>query len=263
MRACVFGAGLVAVAALVATPAAAIKKVAYPEIKVEVAAVYKPDPAFEAMHKAFADAAAKKDAAAMFTLVGPTFLWTAQNEPTIEFDLGRNALHNFKVVFGFRELGKDVDGPVENGPYWEALQAFAADGTFYAANDSGNLVCGPIGASVVDEQAFEQARKAIAGPDDEADWYFTLAETSVAKAPGDTGPPIAKVGTVALPVLSVYPEASADKPSTAPTHLEVLLPSGKSGWIPAASARALVSERLCFAKTPDGSWKIAAYDQAE
>ena len=79
------------------------------------------------------------------------------------------------------------------------------------------------------------------------------------KAPGDTGAPVAKVGTVALPVLSFYPPAKEGQPQ--PTDVEVLLPSAKSGWIPATAVRPLFTERLCYAKTPSGDWKIAAIDQ--
>jgi hypothetical protein len=170
-----------------------------------------------------------------------------------------NAIHNFKVVFGFRALGKDKDGGVDNGPYWDALAAFAGDSTYYVATDSGNLICGPIAADVANDNIFEQASKKIETGDDRADWYFTLANTDVAKAPGDTGASVAKVGTVALPMLSFYPPAKEGQPQ--PTDVEVLLPSGKSGWIPATAVRPLFTERLCYAKTPSGDWKIAAIDQ--
>jgi hypothetical protein len=245
-----------------ASPAgAALKRAAYPEVKVELSEAFKPDPAFATMRKSLTDAIAKKDAAALAALVGPTFVWTMAGATIEQFDMGRDAVHNFKVVFGFREQGKDVDGGVDGGPFWDALAAFAADGTYYQEND--NLVCGPMVASIADEKVFDQARGKIETGDEGADWYFTLAETPVAKAPGDTGPPVAKVGTVALPVLSVHPPTPAGKPAITPTHLEVLLPSGKSGWIPVTAARPLSAERLCYAKTPKGEWKIVAYDQPE
>jgi len=240
---------------------AALKRVPYPEIKVDVSEAYKPDAAFNAMRKALTDAVAKKDSAALFALIGPTFIWTMQGSTVEQLDMGRDSLHNFKVVFGFRQQGKDVDGGVENGPYWDALAAFAADGTFYEEN--GNLVCGPIAGSIVDDQVFEQARGKIETDDESADWYFTVADTPVAKAPGDAGPPVGKVGKVALPVLNVYPASPEGKPPVTPTHLEVLMPNGKSGWIPAAAARPLSTERLCYAKTAKGEWKIVAYDQPD
>ena len=255
---------IAAVACALALPAsAAIKKVPYPEVKVEIVEAYKPDAAFEAMRKKFSDAVAKKDAQALFDLVAPTFVWTFQGGASGQFDMGRDALHNFKVVFGFRPKGADADGPVENGPFWDALAAFASDGTYYQDADAGNLVCGPITANAADDNVMEQARKKLEVGEEVAEWYFTVAPTNVAKAPNDSGPPIAKVGTVALPALSIYPPVEEGKPAAPATHLEVLLPTGKTGWVPASSVRPWDSERLCYAKTPSGEWKIASYDQLE
>ena len=117
--------------------------------------------------------------------------------------------------------------------------------------------------NLADDNVLEQARKKIESGEETADWYFTLAPTAVAKAPNDTGPPVAKVGTVALPALSVYPPVQEGKPAVPATHIEVLLPTGKTGWVPASAVRPLDSERLCYAKTAGGDWKISAYDQLE
>jgi hypothetical protein len=40
------------------------------------------------------------------------------------------------------------------------------DATYYAATDSGNLVCGPIAAEVADDRIFEQAQKKIETADE-------------------------------------------------------------------------------------------------
>ena len=178
-----------------------------------------------------------------------------------DFDLGRSAVDNFKVVFGFREAGKDTDGGVDGGPYWDLLAAFADDPTAY--EDSPNKVCTPTTATVVDDKVFELATSKLETDDDAANWYFTLRDTPVAKAPGDNGPPIAKLGTVAIPVLSFHPPSPEDGPAVTPTHLEVLTPNGRTGWIPASAARPYSSERLCFAKTAKGEWKIVVYDQPD
>jgi hypothetical protein len=257
--------GLLAAAlvVLLAPPgAAAVKKIAYPEVKVTLNKPYKPDAAFEKMHGALLDAVKRKDAQAVTALVAPTFLWTVGDQPADELDLGRDAVHNFKVAFGFRALGKDVDGGVDGGPYWDVLAAFADDPTYYTASDTGNLVCGPIAADVADDKVFEQARRKIETANEAAEWYFTLADTAIAKAPGDTGAPVAKVGTVALPLLSFYPPEKEGAPPPIPTHFEVLLPSGRTGWVPVTAVRPLAADHLCYAKTPSGDWKIAAIDQA-
>jgi hypothetical protein len=246
---------------LASTCFAEIKEVAYPEIKVTLNEAYQPDAAFEKMRAAFADAVAKKDVNALTTLVAPTFLWTIDSQMADELDLGRDAIHNFKVVFGFRAAGSDTDGGVEDGPYWDALAAFANDPTYYRATDSGNLVCGPIGAEIADQATFEQADKKLSTEDEAAEWYFTLASTDVAKSPTETGTPTTKIGAIALPVLGSYPEPHEGQPAPQPTQLQVLLPSGQTGWILAAAARPLFSARLCYAKTPSGDWKIAAVDE--
>jgi hypothetical protein len=263
MRACTVSIAAVAAFALVLPAGAEIKRVPYPEVKVEVVEAYKPDAAFEQMRKALSAAVAKKDSHALFALVAPTFIWTQQGGPTDQFDMGRDALHNFKVVFGFREFGKDTDGVVENGPFWDALGGFAGDGTYYQDTEAGNLVCSPITADLTDDKVYEQARKKIETGEEGAEWYFTLAPTNVTKAPGDTGPPVGKVGVVALPVISAYPKVEEGKPAVPATHIEVLMPNGRSGWIPVTAARPLDSERLCYAKTANGAWKIAAYDQLQ
>jgi hypothetical protein len=240
---------------------AEVKKVAYPEVKVTIDKVYKPDAAFDQMRAALAGAVKKKDVNALSKLIAPTFLWMIGSEPAEQMDLGRDAVQNFKVAFGLRALGKDVDGGVSDGPYWEALAYFVGDANYYATSDAGNLICGPLGAGAADEEVFEQARKKVEAGDDGAEWYFTLASTDVAKAPGGGGAPIAKIGTIALPLLSVFPTAPQGQPALQPTHFEVLLPSGKSGWIPAAAVHPLFGEHLCYAKTPDGQWKIALFNQ--
>jgi len=251
---------LVVTAALSSLSVAAVKKVSYPEVKVEIEPAYKPDAAFAAMRSAMTQVVVKRDANGLFALVAPTFVWTLQGQLADELDLGRDALHNFKIVFGFRAPGADADGGVESGPFWDTLAALAEDGTFYQSGAS--LVCGPAAAEVTDDAIFEQARKKIESGGEEAEWYFTLAETGVTGSPNDAGPPIANIGHVALPVLTVYPPTQGSPP-TRPTHFEVLLPSGKSGWVPVSAVRPLVTDRLCYAKRPNGDWRIAIYDQAE
>jgi hypothetical protein len=242
---------------------AAVKKVSYPEVKVQLVDAFQPDAGFETLRKAFVDAVAKKDSNALFGLIGPTFVWTLQGGATDQFDMGRDALHNFKVVFGFRAPGKDEDGGVDNGPFWDALAAFANDGTYYKATDTGSLVCGPIAADIADDKVYENARKKVETEEDPAEWYFTIADASLTKAPGDTGPPVGKVGKIAMPATNSHPPVKEGQAPVPATHVELLMPNGKTGWLPVAAVRPLSAERLCYAKTAQGAWKIVAYDQAD
>jgi hypothetical protein len=154
------GAVLIAAAGSTAS-IAVVKKVSYPQVNIEVNLVDKPDAAFDSMRSAMAQAVSKKDKSALFSLINQTFIWTQQGHIAGELDLGRDALHNFKVVFGFRAPGNDADGGVENGPFWDLLAAFVADDTFSETGDTGNLVCGPAAAEVTNQAVFEQAREKI------------------------------------------------------------------------------------------------------
>src|SRR5260370_33110126 len=116
MRLHLLGAAALMAVTLGTAPAAAVKRMPYPEIKVELLPIYEPEPGFAARRKAFAEATAKKDAAALLALVAPTFVWTAQDELAAEFDLGRDALYNFEVVFAVRSRGKEDDRRLERGP---------------------------------------------------------------------------------------------------------------------------------------------------
>lgn len=252
-------AAIILSATVTGASAADVKQVPYPEVKVQIAEQYQPDAAFAKLQKSFSDAVAGKNAQALFALVGPTFVWLQQDEIADQFDFGGDALHNFKVLFGFREAGKHVDGGVKDGPYWGDLANFAANTKFQKASDT--LVCGPMTA-IVSQDVIDQARQAI-GADDSTDWYFTLGDTTVTANPGG-GATVGHVSQVALPLLDEYPQAPEGSSETpAVTHLKVLLPSGKSGWIPASAAMLLNPDRLCFAMTANGDWKIAAFDQSE
>jgi hypothetical protein len=252
-------------ALLIAWPDAAradIKRVPYPEVRVETAVPVSTEPAFATFWKAFSDAVASRNADALFALVGPTFAWTARGALIAEFDPGRDALHNFKVVFGFRRQGADEDGGVEQGPYWDALAQFVSDPVFYSGSDKVSLICGPLLAEVTDAAVLDRAQEAITIGDDSGAWYFTAGDVPVARTRTDTGPPIGRLNKAAFPVLGTYPPRDAAAAS-APTHYEVLLPSGATGWIVAGTARSLGNDRLCYAKTREGRWRIVDFDQGQ
>lgn len=249
-------------AALMSPAAAEIKKVPYSPVIVQLEEAYKPDAAFDRFRKAFIDATRKKDSAALFALVAPGFSWTVDGALAEDVETGRMPLHNFKVLFGFRGFGKDADGGVDGGPLWGDLNAFAEEDGYYKIDQGSGMVCGPMTASVQDDDKLDQARAKIESGDDVADWYFVSRDTKVMKAPDDKGLPVGSINGQAFPVLSTAPAARAGQPEPEPTHYEILLPSGKTGWIPAAAARPLDSSRLCYVLTAKREWAIGLYDGA-
>jgi hypothetical protein len=55
---------------------------------------------------------------------------------------------------------------------------------------------------------------------------------------------------MAMPLLSFYPLEKEGAPPPSPTHFEVLLPSGRTGWVPVTAVRPLETAHLCYARTP-------------
>jgi len=247
--------------ALACGPALAVKKAPYPEVKVSLAEAFQPDEAFRAMRTALNAAISSKNTQALFALVHTMFIWTVDGALSQDFNPGESAIDNFKVVFGFRAPGAAKDGGVENGPFWDDLAFFAADNVLYKDANVTNLVCGPMLAEAQDDDAFDKAEKKVATPGEPTIWYFTLAETTVKASPDQKAAAVGKVGTVALPLLSIYPAQQGNAPPP-PTFFEVLLPSGKSGWVPASAARPMEGNRLCYAKDSSGKWKIVLFDEA-
>src|SRR5882757_7440007 len=109
-------AALLAALPALGSAASAETRPSYPQVRVELLPSYTPDAAFEKFRKQFVEAVANKDAHALSALVAPGFVWTVHNALANYYDPGRDSQHNFRVVFGFRAAGKDVDGNVENGP---------------------------------------------------------------------------------------------------------------------------------------------------
>jgi hypothetical protein len=107
------------------------------------------------------------------------------------------------------------------------------------ANDAGTLVCGPMTAEVADDNAFEEARRKIDAINEPVEWYFTIrcrdARRHGARRqrhPGRQG----RDNCDAL--IGFYPPEREGAPPP-PTHYEVLLPSGRTGWVPVTAVRPL------------------------
>ena len=107
MRSFLISATAVAFLAVTSSASQAeVKQVSYPLVRVKLATAFSPDDTFVKMQTAFAAAVSAKDAQALFSLVGPTFLWMSRGELNDQFDFGSAPLDNFKALFGFSQSGK-------------------------------------------------------------------------------------------------------------------------------------------------------------
>jgi hypothetical protein len=249
--------------AIASTPALAVKKVPYPEISVRALPPFKGDAALTDVRKKLADAVAAQDLGSTLALVAPDFRWIAGGATADEFDHKRDAAHNFKVAFGFRAVGRDSDGPTDIGPQWSMLEFFARDETL-TQEPGSPLVCGSARAKVTDEAKLDVALQRVDEENDISEWVYMLDETPLTAAPTG-GATVARARNVAMPIVAVHPpppQGSTPAAPPTPTHFELLLPSGKTGWAPVENLRPLFVDRLCFAKRGD-EWRISVYEQAE
>jgi hypothetical protein len=246
---------------VLAGPVSALKRVPYPEVAVVALPAFEPDAGLTDMRKRFAEAVAAKNLPALVALLSPKFEWTATGGLVDEFDPKRGAEHNFKVAFGFRAPGRDADGTTDIGPQWELLAFFASDPVLTQEKGSP-LVCGTSTAKVADMGALDGAFNRIDEENELSEWVYFVGELELTAEPGG-GASVGKLKNLALPILGVHPpvkEGASSPP--APTHFELMLPTGKTGWTPIDKVRPLFVDRLCFAKLGN-EWKIAAYEQAE
>src|SRR5690606_5596560 len=162
--------------------------------------------------------------------------WKAGDATVDDFDPKRNAEHNFRVAFGFRPVGRDADGATDIGPQWELLQFFANDEVLTQEKGSP-LVCGSTTAKIADLGALDEAFNRSDEENDLSEWVYSLGELELTAEPG-AGATAAKVENLALPIVGLHPlpqPGAARDP--APTHFELMLPSGKTGWVPVERVR--------------------------
>lgn len=262
MRATVLAVGLgAALVLLAAPPAGAVKRVPYPQVSVIALPVFEGDPALDEMRKRFATAVAEKNLNAVVALLAPNFDWTAGGIQVDDFDQKRGAEHNFKVAFGFRAVGGNADGTTEIGPQWDLLAFFASDPVLTKEKDAA-VVCGSTTAKVADLGILDAAFNRLDEDDDLSEWVYSTGELDLTSKP-EGGENVAKTKSAALPIVGLHPALKeGDKQPPAPTHFELLLPSGQTGWTPVNRVRPLLVDRMCFSKSGK-DWKIAVYDQAE
>jgi hypothetical protein len=260
MRFTLFASAMILSAILLApSPAAAIKKSPYPEIKVEAPAPYKPDASLQAMRMSLADAIRRKNVGDLSALVAPAFFWTENGDSAEQFDKSRDGLHNFKVAFGFRQHGKSSDNQNSENQLWELLDDMASEQSLFLQDGDPNVVCGPAAAEPVDSEAMDQAIEKIEGEDEDTEWVYSLTEIILTESPG--GSAVAKVASLAMPVVSTYPPTKATGNNPIPTHYELLLPFGKTAWTETKNVHPLAVDKLCYGKDSSGAWKIVGYDQ--
>lgn len=197
------------------------------------------DPAFAVLRKQLAEAAAKRDAAAVSRLVvGNGFFWL--RDKTDAASKKRSGYENLSSALG---LGS------KTSVGWDMLTGFADETSASASHAQKGAFCAPAEPGY-DPAAFERMLKAT--QTDASAWGYAVSSgIDVRAAPGTSTPAVEKLG---LHFVRVMPEA---KP-VSPAFQRIVTPTGKTGYVSIDVIAPFGNDQLCYVKEA-GAWKIGGY----
>jgi hypothetical protein len=201
------------------------------------------DPSLDAFRKTLAGIAERKDKAALAKLLHKGFFW--QRESGNGADPKKSAMANFSKAIG-------LDNREDPDAGWEAIVIYAEDPTAFALSDRQGVVCGPADPGFEEDalQALTESTKSDIG-----DWVYPLeAGVELRSAARADAPVTDKVGLTFVRVIGS--DGPEDANPAAAEFLNVMLPSGKSGFVKIEDVAALSVSQLCYIKD-GGNWKIA------
>ncbi|MGD9767728.1 MAG: hypothetical protein AB7U62_08790 [Pseudolabrys sp.] len=231
----IIGAVLLALTGLI-PQADAAARARYATIPI-VRPVQPADADFATFRQTLAEAAARKDAAAVNALVtAQGFFWEREvgTLPPAADTPGASLLQEALALNDQASHG------------WAALARFAADPAPATAPGRAGVVCTPA-YPVFNEPALRAAM--IATGSDVYDWAYPATDTvPVLSRPHADAKPVATPGAALVHVLAWDRHGFA----------EVALPDGRPGYVATAQVTALISDQLCYIKT-DAGWRIGGY----
>lgn len=208
------------------------------------------DASFDAFRKKLEDVAHSKDKEALKALIAAK-VFHLDSEGADKADKDKAGIDYFSELL-------DLDGGETFG--WDSLVAAARDPTADLLENHQGVICGP-GSPSYDEKAFEKLLESTGT--DEFEWAYAAAPTEVRAADKPDAPVLEKVGVILLRILPAQGQAEDDPQSDAQSdRIPVVVPSGKTGYVPGTALKPLTTDQLCYAKE-GGSWKIVGYVGAD
>lgn len=199
------------------------------------------DAAFVAFRGKLADVATKTDTAALAKLVvAKGFFW--DHETGDRADPRQSGFDNLAAALGLKK------GP---GPGWDLIANFAGDPTASEPPNHKGFMCAPADPGF-DPRAFGELL------DDTQteiyEWGYPVGDgLEVRAAPLTSSEVVGKVGLNFIRVIADNSPAAA-----VAAQVKVVLPSGKTGYIPADQLAPLGNDQLCYIKE-GGAWKVGGY----
>jgi hypothetical protein len=200
------------------------------------------DPTFQAFRKELADAAKRKDRAALaHMVVAQGFFW--ETEDGDKAAKGKSGIENLASALGLKD-----------GSGWDTLEAAAQEPTLEEVPERKGLMCAPA-LPKFDEKAFEELTKDTRTEID--DWGFPSGPGVQVHANARPNSPV--VDTLGMNLVRVVDtDEPGSNPNAPPQMLKVVTPSGKVGYVSPDSVMPVAFDQLCYVKE-GGAWKISGY----
>jgi hypothetical protein len=141
-----------------------------------------------------------------------------------------------------------------DGAGWRTLAALAAEAGAVPLESRPGIVCAP-GPPTFDGIAFDRLIDTTFT--DPPDWAYPRVETLVREKPRTNAVMVERLGLHFVRVLP-FEGADGEAPSRA-QWAQVVVPSGKTGFVAPGTLMRLNAERLCYGKDATGRWRIAGY----
>jgi len=197
------------------------------------------DAGFDAMRKQLAEAARRKDRAALARLVvARGFFWRRENRDTA--NKRKPGVDNLAEALGLNN---------KDGAGWDILAGYADDATASPSAVRKDAFCAPADPEF-NRKDFAELTKAT--QTDPSEWgYPVSANIEVHATPQANAPVIDKLS---LAFVRVMPEP---KPTSA-AYVRIVMPSGKAGYVSVDSVAPVGNDQLCYVND-GGAWKIGGY----
>ena len=200
------------------------------------------DKSFEAFREQLAGIAERKDRAALAKLIHKNFFWERQSGNGA--DAKKSGIANFAAAIGL-DNGEDPEGG------WEVIAIYAEDPTAFQLSDKPGAICGPADPNF-DENAFQALLEST--KTDISDWVYPIATgVEMRAAPRANAAVVEKVG---LTFIRAMPSDAPPDSANESEYINVMLPSGKAGFVRLQDLASLSISQICYVKDGE-AWKIA------
>ena len=148
----------------------------------------------------------------------------------------------------------------DGGIGWITLAAFAMEASAEPLPSYPGVICAPQNPQF-DTVAFDRLLEQTYS--DEADWAYPRADLTEIRSSASAE--AAVIESFGRQFIRLFARAGSQatmpnrEAATGQTWVQVVAPSGKTGFVAPGALRSMTAERLCYGKDPAGRWRIAGF----